>query len=428
MEAPKHAPPKPARVKGECEVTGSGDNGVVYHVNLNDMTCTCQHGKAWHLGRSKYEPANLCNHKLKAVASLCEHHPDDKELRDYYDEQLGRRYNAFEAVSAFHKELRRGDITNALYWATMLVPHRGKHGVVAYMRNILFEETRDLPLARYILKVSSKGRSVSLLEMQRAVHRFCVAPKKWDLPWRHDILLDEQRGYKKLGETYGYDVAKAKDIIPFKEITKLRKTMLEGFSNGDRATVQQGLKGWFKSKSPDHEQMKLDIFNTLVDIFNDDHPNAFEYDHDYAYDVYRVLQQRMRNHGGVGYHELNVLADALTGEPGNDPRATASDLKHITAVNFPTERRVKLGAMRRIPLYAHDNHTWAGKAKMRNNPEQLRPGAEQTDMDFRLCGAYLGVTWRTLAVKQHGTIDCKWGDVKWNKPIWLHKHLDQMFY
>lgn len=425
---PDYAPPKPASVKGECEVTAARDEGVYYHVNLNTMVCDCQHGKAWHLGRNKWEPANLCNHKLKAIASLCQQHPDDDELRDYYDEQLGRRYNAFEVVSAFHKELRRGDVTNALYWSTMLIPHRGMHGVIAYMRNILFEEARDITLAMYILKLSSKGRSVTRLEMQRAVHRFCVAPKKWDLPWRFDIFIDEQRGYRKLAAKYGYDVAKPKDIIPAKEHDHLRAELLEGFATADRAKVQYGLKGWFKSKSPDHEQMKLDMLNLLIDVFNEEYDNTFEYDHDYALRVHKVLMVRIRNHSAIGYHELNALCDALTGEPGNDSRATIDAAQHRMITTYPKERRVKLGSMRKIPLYAHDNHTWAGKSKMRNHAHELRPGANQDNMDFRLCGAYMGVAWRTLASKQNLTIDCKWGDVKWTQPKWLWEHLDRMWY
>ncbi len=422
---PTHAPDKHPLVQGTCEVQGT-DKRSNFTVNLDTMECNCQHGDPWHMGKYKWEPANLCNHKLTAVASLCAKH-NNASLRDYYETQLGRRYNAFEAVSAMHKEIRRGDVSNALHWATIMIPHRGRHGIVAYLRNILFEETRDLSLARYILQVSSKGRTVTSQEMQRAVTRFCLAPKKWELAWRLPIFIDEQRGYRKLAKEYGYDVAKPKDIIPFKEITKLRRALLEGFKTGDRVTVQYGLKGWFKSKSPDHDEMKVDILNVLIDVMNGEHPNKFKHNDDYVMKLYNIIMLRMRNHGGVGYHELNALADALTGENAYGALGGLPMVKHRAIVNKPVHYRIKLADHRRIPIYAHDNHTWGGKARMRNHREQLRAGANQTDLDFRLCGAYMGVAWRSLAFKQHATIDCKWGDVNWT-PTWLWTHLDNMWY
>lgn len=425
---PDYAPPKPSLVCGSCQVKGA-DSDQLYSVDLDAMTCDCQYGEPWYLpskGKT-WKPRNLCNHKLKAIASLCSQHPKNTDLRDYYDTQLGKRYNAFEVVSAFHKELRRGDETAALYWATMLIPHRGMHGVVKYMVNILFEETRDISLARYILRVSSKGRSVSLLEMQRAVKRFTHAPKKWHLKWRLPLFIDEQRGYKKLADKFGYEVAKAKDIIPAKHHPELLNALLAGFENADRAKVQYGIKGWFKSQSTDHDHMKIDMLNQLVDVMNGVVPNAFNYDEDYAHSLYELILRRANIHGGVGYHELNALCDALTGEPGNDMAASLPAVKHKAIVNHPKLHRVKLGAMKRIPLYAHDNHTWGGKAKMRQHPNQLEPGANQRDLDFRMCGAYMGVAWRQLAINQHATIDCKWGDVKWT-PKWLWPHLDAMWY
>lgn len=419
-------PPKPKEVSGSCEVSSSS-TGQVYTVDLDALTCDCKFGQPWRWSKNRWTPNSLCNHKLKALASLCEHSSENEKLRDYYDEELGKRYNAFEAVSAFHKELRRGDVEASIYWANAIVPHRGRHGVVAYMRGILFEETRDINLVKYILKVASKGKSVGTLEMQRAVHRFCLAPKKWELPWRHDIFLNEMRGYKKLASKYGYAVAGHRDIIDAKETPFLRKTLLEGFATGDPVLLQMGLKGLYKSKSSDHDHMKIDIFNTLIEVYNDEHPNAFEHDESYAESLQGLINSKIRNHGGVKYHEINALADALSGEPGLDHRATVAPGTHKMIVNYPRVRRVPLGQLSNVPLYAHDNHTWGGKAKMKTYFAQLNPGAVQKEIDFRMCGAYMGVAWRTLAFKQHATIDCKWGDVTW-EPKWLWGHLNNMWY
>lgn len=425
-EQPNYPPPKPEAVTGSCTVETAKGEGH-FHVDLDTMTCDCERGAPWWQDRGeKWRPNKLCAHKLKAVASLATKTGDDT-IRDFYEHQLGLCFNAFEVVSAFHKELRRGDTEKAIYWATMLIAHRGKHGIVTYMRNILFEETRDLNLARYILKISSFGKSVDILDVQRGVRRFCEAPKKWHLPWRVELYLDEMRGYQKLAKEYGYEVAKGKDIIAPGATEFLKGELLRGFAEGDRVTVQVGLKGWFKSQSKNHDHMKIDILNMLIEVMNGEHENAFEYSHEYAMAIYKLNMMRLRNHNAVGYHELNALCDALTGEPGDDPRATLPDKRHKLLVGSPKRYRPKLGALRRIPMYAHDNHTYGGKAKMRRFPEQLRPGAQQKDIDFRLCGAYHGVAWRMLAYAQHGTIDVPWSEVKW-EPKWLWNHTDSMWY
>ena len=423
-------PPMPAAVRGVATVQGTE---AAYTVNFDTGECDCQHGAAWRFDGKRYKPQSFCAHKLKALASLVEasYGGDDEnyeELYDFFELQCGKRYNAFEAVSSFHKELRRGDVDQALYWATIVVAHRGRHGVINYMRNIIFEETRDLALANYVFAMSSYGKSVSQLHMQRAVIRFCRAPKKWELNHRLPIFLDEQRGYKALIVKYGKDVAKPAGIIAKSEHKHLLQVLFEGFSIGKRDKVQYGLKGFFKAQAPSLEQHHTDLFNYLVEVMNGEHENAFEFDPKYAYRVYEYVIKKVNTYGVPGYHDINALCDALTGEPG-DGAATLPAPAHKAITSRPTPYRIPLAPLRRVPLYASDNHTWKGKALMRTHgPTQLLPGADQTDIDFRLCGAYQGVAWRYLAFKQHATIDCKWGDVKWNTPTWLWAHTNEMWY
>jgi hypothetical protein len=331
-----------------------------------------------------------------------------------------------------HKEMRRGQIEAAKYWACVMIAHRGKQGVITYLRNIVFEETRDLPLLAHILKLSAKGRSVTATEMYNAVARFTAAPKKWELPVRLEVFLDEMRGYAELIKDYGTDVAKGHSIIDCSERDRLEATLLLGFSKGDRVLVQKGLKGIYKTKNPEgtedgHFKLRVQLYNVLIDVLNGEHPNKFNVDHDYAMQLVGLLTERNKNYGAPGYHEINALADALSGESAATVRSLAPT-DHKRLINNPTRYRAPLADLRRIPLYANDNHTWEGKAKMRQyGAIQLRPGADQTDIDFRYCGAYHGVAWRHLAFRQHATIDCKWGDAKWI-PKWLWAHTDSMWY
>jgi len=417
----------PAALKGKASVKGSEPN-TRYTVNFDTGECDCAHGAAWRWDDRRWVPGNLCNHKLKAIASLIEAEHSD-QLFGYYEQSVGKRYNAFVAVSAMHKEIRRGEVEAALYWATVMIAHRGIAGVINYLRNIVFEETRDINLAQYILKLSSHGKAVSRVEMNRAITRFTLAPKKWELPWRLPLFLDEQRAYKKLAADYTYDVAKPHSIIPEDQHKKLHAALLEGFKTGDRVLVQYGLKGLLKVKAPDHDKLKVVIFNYLTDVYNQAFPNKFKYDDDYAHALQSMIHSRISNHGAPGYHDLNVFCDALTGETGAHPSCTLPTSKHKLIVNSPRVYALPLGDFRRIPLYANDNHTWPGKALLRTyGATELQPGVKQTHIDFRYWGAYGGVAWRLLAFKQHATIDCKWEDVSWRTPPWLWGHVEQMNY
>lgn len=416
----------PPQLKGTAAVY-SKNTDTTYIVDFDKGVCDCKDGRAYRWERKRWLPAPFCSHKMKALASLCTSRPKDAKLLEFYYTQLGRRYNAFVAISAFHKELRRGDVDKALYWATAMIPHRGCNGVVQYMFKTVFEETRDILLGRFLLRLHLQGRAVSELDMQRAVRRYCAAPKKWELPWRRDIFVAEMLGYRRLGQKYGYAVAKDRDIIDASEHEFLKGELLGGFADGDMPRMQTGLKGWYKSKSPEHEHHKVDIFNLLTEILNEEHPNAFKYDEGHAHAIHAYSLDRQRHAGLLKYHDLNAFADALAGEtPGT--AATLPPAQHKRHTGYPTVKRPKLGDLRTVPLYAQDNHTWHGKALMRAHGQtELRPSAVQSHLDFRMCGAYMGVAWRTLAFEQHGTIDCKWGDVKW-APTWLWGHLDNMWY
>lgn len=426
-EYPDHPPPMPRCLTGVATVKGStGDQH--YTVNFNTGECDCQHGQAWRWDNRRWVPGNLCNHKLKAIASKLEQDHDD-ELFAYYEASVGRRHNAFVAVSAMHKEMRRGDVEAALYWATCMITHRGLIGVINYLRNIVFEETRDLALYAYILRLSSHGKSVSRLDMNRAIARFTQAPKKWELPWRFEVFINEQKAYKKLAAVYTYDVAKPGDIIPESEHKLLHKALLCGFKEADPVKVQYGLKGLLKCKSANADKLRVQIFNYLTDVLNGVFPNKFEYDQEYAEKLHSLVLRRINGYGAPGYHELNALCDALTGEPGGQSITTLPAAHHKRIVSSPRLYQLPLGDFRRIPLYANDNHTWPGKALLRQyGATELQPGANQQHIDFRYCGAYMGVAWRLLAFKQKQTTECKWGSVSWRTPPWLFSHVDKMFY
>jgi hypothetical protein len=427
-KTPHHA------LAGVHEVVSLSNNDVRYYVNFDTGECTCRQGKAWRWSSGKWISNSWCAHKMRAASSILAS-SKDPSLQLVYNRLLGERYIIWESVSAFHKELRRGDHKEAQYWALSVAAHRGLHGVIRYMLNILFEEARDLDMYLRLLRLAEKGRSVSYDEVMSTVRLFCKMPKKWELAPRLAIFLDEMRGYKELATNYTYAVARHSDIIPFTENDKLASALVEGICSGNRKLVQYGLKGLYKSSHPKgHLHLKVQIFNILTDVLNAE--GAFTsvkrhwiFDEDYAYRLHSLVLRRYQTVGDFGYHELNALCDALTGEAYTDASNTLSPrLTRLYGQPKPSYAP-PLGIVRPIPLYALDNHNHRGKHLMRMwGKTELLPGAKQEHIDFRWCGAYMGVAWRYFAFHQFKTCDIPWEKVKWNQVPWLWKHLDFMWY
>jgi hypothetical protein len=425
--------------KGIHEVTSASNPGVTYSVDLDIGECSCQHGKPWTwvASKQKWVKANWCSHKMRAIASIIDAMPKGIERQTAqaaYNKLLGERYIIWESVSAFHKELRRGDREKACYWALSVAAHRGLSGVARYMLNILFEESRDISLYLRLIRLCEKGTKVTYDEVMTAVRLFCIAPKKWELEPRLEIFLNEMRGYKALAKDYTYEVAKGSDIIDNRHNKTIEKALIEGLLRGDPVMTQYGLKGLWKSKAPGGiKELRIQSFNILTDALNQEGPFekgiGFKYDEEYAFKLHELIMRRYTTFGDMGYHELNALCDALTGEqyPSGDHLTPANTARLIST--SPTPYAPVLGAVRTIPLYALDNHNHRGKHLMRKwGATELLPGAEQKNLDFRWCGAYFGVAWRMLAYSQHGSCEIAWGDVKWNQVPWLYKHVNQMFY
>jgi hypothetical protein len=224
-------------------------------------------------------------------------------------------------------------------------------------------------------------------------------------------------GYEKLAKEFGSDVAKGGNFIPIKFKAKLLKAMQDGARLKKPVLFQYGLKGLQKleySEKPkptkedvnDHRHW---LYERLYDIADDLLPPT----HD-AWRVISVVNDRIEADIGAGYHELNAIGDAIMGEPYDS--GLLSPPQRAISINRPTPP-IPLGKWPKIPLYAHDNHTYGGKALMRRYADQLKPGAAQTDLDFRYCGAYFGVAYRMISQRQHGRV-ADWGETVWDRDLY----------
>jgi len=414
------------KFRGTARVLTNNSAGEVAgakRVNLTTGECDCQWGAAF-----RYDPKEgrwmqnrYCIHKLKAISSLIDTHRDEEraEMEVAYAKALMYYFNQFELVSAFHKELRRGAQKDAFHYAMVLAHYRGPRSPFQYMYNIIYEETRDHDLAAYLFR-RIKADMLDWSDLSSAVTWFCASIKKWELSHRVGIFESEMRGYGTLVNDFGADVAKGGNIIPAEHYHELLHDFLRGIDSDDPILAQRGLKGLQKIQYGDFKtevKLRQNLLGILVEIAGKRRDRAL-------HALTTALTSRITAGARIGYHDINMLADALLGEPVKIGVLDRNKTNRI--IREPKYIGMKLGRQTTLPLYAHDNHTHRGKALMGRYRWELKPGADQEHLDFRYCGAYYGVAWRMYAYAQHHRIDVPWGSVRW-KPA-IHEIVEKMWY
>lgn len=414
---PEYTAPDP-RVTGRCDVVSKGHD--FYTVDLATNVCDCEKGAAffWADWKNQWVVSRPCVHKVQALAELVVKLGSPDDLAWIYIRSLGTRYNAFEVVSAFHKELRRGDFRKAYFWGMMLYCHRRGNAAIDYMLGILYEETRDHQLGFYLLDHKD---DTSFANIATCIKLFCISPKKWEMPHREKFFFAEMRAYSELADEFSDDVGKPSDIIPYgTNRDRLITRMKLGAESKRLRDLHYGVKGLLKTSGVEHDALRwyicLELHNQAARKANVD-----------ALKVFKAVARRRDRLGRVGYHDVNALADAVGGEAYSV--GLTSRTRRNAVIRRPNltegDYEFPFGVAPLIPLYGHDNHTWRGKALMKKYPDQLLPGREQTDLDFRYCGAYFGVAYRTISVAQHGHV-AEWHEVKW--PRWLHTVVMRLWY
>lgn len=395
-----------------------------YIVNLNTGVCSCEWGEPflWDNEKEKFIHNKYCVHKLKAMADIVQQSRDaksDAELEWAYVKAVASRYNRFEVVSAFHKELRRGDLERAIFFGNLLIANRGTKGVLTYLLEIVYEETRDHELALWLLQVvknfSDEATSKNYANVCRGIAWFCKTKKKWELSHRMPIFESEMHAYNQLLKDFGVGVAGHGNYIPRENEDYLVAKLIKGIKTSDLIEAQYGLKGLQKIKIvPDKlREYRVTLAYKILDAsFAAKQGDFFKY----------LLHKRAVT--GIGYHDLNTFLDLTIGEPYDAGLLPDNERKVI--LRRPKVFPFPLGKYPPIPLYAHDNHTWYGKGLIRRFPAELQPGSKQKKLDLRYCGAYFGVAWRMLAYQQHQSTDVTWESVKW--PRKLYNAVSQLWY
>lgn len=390
------------KIKGKCTVVSKvGTIQNNYYVDLDTGICSCLKGyPSIHTEEKGDIPNPYCSHKLKAIYSIYVREKDPKvkdELYYAFLKAVSTRYNIYEVCSAFHKDLRRGIVKDAWYWAQLLICMRGKSGLIRYMVNIIYEETRNHTLAKWLFELFKKGKDITVEDCFKAVTWFCDSKKKWELGrWRyHHFFFHEMLGgYFRLMKDFGDAVCRSDDIIPYNEqfFTELKKA----FRSQNHEVIQYNLKGIQKMQHGaigGLQQLRRKLYMCLLNCLD------FLYTVDKEYiankDAINELFDFIKHKGTVyelGYHDLNMLCDLLEGESLTYGCSECPPLGVMS--------RISPSILRLIPIYAQDNHTWEGKYRLKKFAGQLVPQVPQTDIDYRWNGAYLGVAFRYLSMEQ----------------------------
>lgn len=394
------------KITGKCTVVsrvGSIINN--YYVDLDEGTCTCTHGyPSIHTVEKGDIPNPYCSHKLKAIYALYAREKDQKtkdELYYAFLRALSTRYNIYEVCSAFHKELRRGDLNNAWYWAQILITMRGMSGIIRYMVNITYEETRNHLLAKALLDCFEHPKEITIKDCFKFISWFCDSKKKWDLGrWRyHHFFFHEMLGgYFRLINDFGQDVAKSDNIIPTD--TTFFPKLIEAFKKENHADIQYYLKGLQKmqhTKWGGLQKLRGLIFKCLSEI--KEKSTLKDY---YGVDnIFKMIEHKGEFYQ-LCYHDINMLCDLLEGEDltyGNSECPPLGDMPRISP-----------NLLKTIPLYAQDSHTWCGRYRLKKYAGQLVPQVPQTDIDYCWSGIYLGLAFRYLSMAQLKRVG-KWHEV-----------------
>jgi len=94
---------------------------------------------------------------------------------------LHAMYAQGEVVSALIKELRRGSLMDAMYWAFTLHEMRGFKAVARYLYVFACEDTMDTDLMQFCWMLANQdSRLDDRHEIEHAVRWFADAKKKWE--------------------------------------------------------------------------------------------------------------------------------------------------------------------------------------------------------------------------------------------------------
>jgi hypothetical protein len=287
----------------------------------------------------------------------------------------GCKRTRFEIVSAMHKEIRRGDVEAALYWADLL--SRYSEGYVRnYVRRIVGEETRNWPL---FMRALSPGVS-SYRELVAAI---ASSRKKWEHKEGRRLFEEQMRAYDR--ETYA--------ALPWPEVVSKLTAAI------DLGDVPRLYDAWTTLDSGENAEAACAMDRILVAAVENRFPEI-------AGQPTAFMSARER-HGEVNLWETRLtLVEMLAG-------AWDSSMNDFAHAPEPATEFNDGSVLRRFPPYVYDCHVREGARRLAEHGDEIAPRTPQPDgLDLRWSGQIEGVAWRYAAYAQFGDA---YSDVAWER-------------
>lgn len=275
----------------------------------------------------------------------------------------------FVLVSAFHKSLRRGDVAQSIYWGVSM----GYDAALKYLKSIVTEETRSVGLVERLMKIAPTNKGVKLSEMVDAITLFCIAVKRWEVPYALSFFETQLELIEK----------RAEEPEPPTDLADWKSKWVDGGEVEDFLRAAHALSSVKQNFTPLYKQSKNPHVKAVVKSF------------------------------GSGYHTNLFVMQIMSGlwQPEQDFLLVASDEEvHAKMQELQLQAKHELnGKVYEIPDYAYDKHTRVGKAKYNKMLKDNNfTHYTQPTVDMRYSGTLVSGWWRALAFSKFGSIDVPW--------------------
>ncbi len=279
------------------------------------------------------------------------------------------------AKSGLHKELRHGDMKQALLWAHWFERMWGKASVLSYLRRIWCEETVNLDLLEKI---------DSLFSIPEIIQLYCSSRKRWEFEGARKGFLMASRA-----DT----AAQAGRDGPILNETNELKRLMEA---SDLLPIMSALVA--PESDNVYSEMKREIRSVLLKSALE---NGF-------LNEKQVQAFKRRYKSGRFEDEDTVLAMLHAGmfEPGMNEYLEIEPVE-IEEIYLPFPRP-----------YILDYHTAMGKRRLsrwkRETGKKLWFGVDTGKLDYRWAGGCVPLYWRFIAWKRFGA---EMDTHRWNEVI-----------
>ena len=333
--------------------------------------------------------------------------------------QLKHPYRDDELISSLHKCIRANDFFKSCYFAKIIKEAIGVWRVKQYIFYIVFEETLNVNLYEFLLKLFlKKDNDITDKDIYIALYYFCNSTKKWDCEEGLDFyltqlkseidfmedLVNNNKRFNKINDVgrlkYWESVITETSISFNKRAKTFKKTFLYGlpelFYYTETALKNGSVEDLFYISRLFYMNKDVLDFELLSNIkeFKDSRlynlMNTLKGKYAYIFNYFTLFYSLLRDISRFDLFELN------------------EDV--ITNIESKINNLLEEGNFIEIPLIALDPHTARGKSLF----SSIRFGfSKKLDgIDLRFSGKWYAVIWRMSSYKQFKCIADNWEDVE----------------